>query len=243
MASDIGEIIPVYKPRGVTSFEVVSKVRRELAKIPHEGRVQKIGHAGTLDPLAEGLLILLTGSKTKSMNDFLKLDKEYLATFRLGVTSKSFDLETELVVLASQSDFSEDQIREVLRKYTGRIEQVPPEYSATWVDGKRAYKLARSGVKFELKPKSVFISELALETFVRPFLKLRIVCSSGTYIRSLARDIGKDLGCGAVMTELIRTRIGTYKVDEAIRLEGPIVLPRLVQQTAPPDGSQGRYAA
>jgi tRNA pseudouridine55 synthase len=211
MQSDHGEIIPVYKPKGLTSFEVVRQVRRTL-------KVKRVGHAGTLDPLAEGLLIILTGKKTKSMDDFLKLDKEYLATFKLGFTSKSHDLETELVEQAAREDLKEEQITDVLRDYTGRIEQVPPQFSAAWVDGKRAYKLARNGVRFELKAKAVFISELKLESFAYPSLKLRIVCSSGTYIRSLARDIGADLRCGAVLTELVRTRIGTYRAEEAIKL-------------------------
>lgn len=207
-----GLIIPIYKPTGISSFEVVREVRNEL-------RVKKVGHSGTLDPLAEGLLIILTGNKTKLMNDFLRLDKEYLATFRLGVTSKSYDLETEVVEQTSNIDFSESRIREVLEKYTGRIEQVPPEYSAAWINGKRAYKLARRGVKFELKPKTVSISELTIESYVPPFLKVKIVCSSGTYIRSLARDIGRDLGSGAILTRLVRTRIGSYYADKAIKFE------------------------
>lgn len=182
MPIENGQIIPVLKPRGVTSFEVVRKVRSVL-------KIKRVGHAGTLDPLAEGLLIVLTGSKTKLMNDFLKFDKEYLATFRLGVTSKSYDLETEMIVQKLEIDFSEERVREVLHGYTGRIEQIPPEYSAAWVDGKRAYKLARQGVKFELKPKMVSISELKIEMFAPPDLKLKIVSSSGTYIRSLARNM------------------------------------------------------
>ncbi len=207
-----GLVIPIYKPTGLSSFEVVREVRNEL-------KVKKVGHSGTLDPLAEGLLIILTGNKTKLMSEFLRLDKEYLATFRLGVTSKSYDLETAIVEQTSHIDFSESRIREVLEKYTGRIEQVPPEYSAAWIDGKRAYNLARRGVKFELRPKTVSISELTIKLYTPPFLKVEIVCSSGTYIRSLARDIGRDLGSGAVLTGLVRTRIGSYYADKAIRLE------------------------
>jgi tRNA pseudouridine55 synthase len=218
MASEVGEIIPVYKPKGMTSFEVVRKVRNELSKLPYAGRLRKVGHAGTLDPLAEGLLIVLTGSKTKLMDDFLKLDKEYFATFKLGVTSKSDDLETEVVEQTVDINFSEEQIVEVLKKFTGRIEQVPPEYSAAWVDGKRAYHLARRGVEFTLKPKVVIVNEMKIESFLPPFLKLIIICSSGTYVRSLARDIGEKLGCGAILTELVRTRIGSYKVEDATKL-------------------------
>lgn len=212
MASDGGSIIPVYKPRGITSFEVVRIVRREL-------NLRKVGHAGTLDPLAEGLLILLTGSKTKMMDELLKVGKEYVATLKLGSVSKSHDLETELVVRAPYVKVSETEIRESLKKYRGQIEQVPPEYSAAWVNGKRAYNLAREGVRFKLKPKVVTISEIEVVSYISPALVLRIACSSGTYVRSLARDIGEDLGCGAVLTELVRTRIGPYSVENAIRLD------------------------
>jgi tRNA pseudouridine55 synthase len=196
----------------MTSFEVVRRVRREL-------NVKKVGHAGTLDPLAEGLLIVLTNSKTKLMGDFLKLDKEYIATLRLGVVSKSHDLETEVMEQTNLSGLSEIPIADVLKKFTGRIEQVPPEYSAAWIGGKRAYHLARAGADFKLEPKIVTISELKIEDFKSPFLKLKIVCSSGTYIRSLARDIGEKLGCGAILVELIRTRIGSYRIEDAIKID------------------------
>lgn len=212
MTNDSDSIIAVYKPRGMTSFNVVRTVRRELG-------LKKVGHAGTLDPLAEGLLILLTGRKTKLMESFLKLDKEYVATLRLGVTSRSHDLETEVVAQDAEVPNDEDRIRGALAKFTGSIEQIPPDYSAAWVDGKRAYHLARKGVEFELKPKNVTISEIAVEAYNPPSLRLRITCSSGTYIRSLARDIGDELGCGAVLEKLVRTRIGSYKSDEAFKLE------------------------
>lgn len=209
--NDSGSIIAVYKPKGMTSFEVVRNVRTEL-------RLRKVGHAGTLDPLAEGLLILLTGKKTKMMDHFLKLDKEYIATLRLGVVSKSHDLETELIEHSGELPTLE-RIREVVSKFTGTIEQVPPNYSATWVEGKRAYDLARRGVEFELKPKTVKISRIDVEAYSPPLLSLRVVCSSGTYIRSLARDIGDEIGCGSVLEGLLRTRIGTYKVQDAIKLD------------------------
>lgn len=212
MATDSDSIMAVYKPKGMTSFQVVRTVRNGL-------KIKKVGHAGTLDPLAEGLLILLTGKKTKLMESFLQMEKEYVAILRLGVTSRSHDLETELVEQVSDISYSEIEIREVLAKFTGRIEQVPPDYSAAWVDGKRAYHLARRGVEFELKPKTVTISEIEIESYTPPLLKLRVVCSSGTYIRSLARDIGDELGCGSVLEELIRTRIGAYKAEDAIRLD------------------------
>ncbi len=205
-------IIPVYKPKGMTSFEVVRKARREL-------NLKKVGHAGTLDPLAEGLLILLTGDKTKSMESFMRLEKEYAATLKLGAVSNSHDLETEVTEQASSVDFSADKIETTLKKFKGRIEQVPPDYSAAWVNGKRAYHLARRGVKPDLKPKAVTVSEMHIESYVPPVLQLRIVCSSGTYVRSLVRDIGEDLGCGAVLTALVRSRIGSYRAEEAVKIE------------------------
>ncbi len=212
MTNEPGSIISVYKPKGMTSFEVVRKVRNGL-------KLKKVGHAGTLDPLAEGLLIILTGDKTKSMGSFLGLDKEYLATLRLGVTSKSHDMETELVEKASDVSFPEERVREAVAKFVGTIEQVPPEYSAAWVGGKRAYHLARRGVEFELKPKKVNIYGISIESFVPPLLKLKVTCSSGTYIRSLARDLGGELGCGSVLIDLVRTRIGEYRVGNAITLD------------------------
>lgn len=210
--NDDGIVIPVYKPKGMTSFEVVRTVRRELS-------VRKVGHAGTLDPLAEGLLIVLTGTKTKLMSEFLKLEKEYVADLKLGVVSKSWDLETELTERSAAITFKPEMIYNCLDKFKGRIDQLPPEYSATWVNGKRAYNLARRGVDFDLKPKSVTISEIELLKFDPPLLSIRVVCSSGTYIRSLARDIGEELGCGAVLAGLVRTRIGTFTSLEAVKLE------------------------
>ncbi len=205
-------VLPIYKPRGMTSFGMVRTVRNQL-------NLRKVGHAGTLDPLAEGLLIILTGKKTKLMGEFLKMDKEYHATLQLGVESSSHDLETGVTERVKDLDLSLAQLEDALKKFTGRIEQVPPAYSAKWLDGKRAYRLARQNVGFELKPKLVTIEKIEIQSFNCPFVDLRVVCSSGTYIRSLARDIGTELGCGAVLAKLIRTRIGTYTVEAAIRLE------------------------
>ncbi len=207
-----GSILPVYKPVGATSFEIVRTVRNRM-------KIGKVGHAGTLDPLAEGLLIILTGKKTRLMDEFLKMNKEYLATLQLGVESKSHDLETPVVSKVQSLNLSREKIEEVLKEFTGNIEQVPPIYSAKWVDGKRAYDLARRNVDFELKPKVVSIYKIIPESIALPFVEVRVVCSSGTYIRSLARDIGSRLGCGAVLAKLVRTRIGTYTLDNAIRPE------------------------
>ena len=212
MTANNDSILAFYKPRGMTSFEVVRRVRREMG-------LRKVGHAGTLDPLAEGLLIILTGTKTKMMDSFLRMEKEYLASLRLGVTSRSHDLETEIVERTSNISFSKEDLSKVIGKFTGKIEQVPPDFSAAWVDGKRAYHLARKGVEFELKPKQVVISEISIESYTPPVLKIRVVCSSGTYIRSLARDIGDELGCGAVLEGLVRTRIGEYRAEDALKLD------------------------
>ncbi len=199
-----GEIIPIYKPRGITSFAVVRKIRQAMS-------VQKVGHAGTLDPLAEGLLIVLTGSKTKLMNEFLKFDKEYSAAFRLGVTSKSYDLETEIVEVSSFPDLEETRIEAVLQKYKGRIEQLPPEYSAAWIGGKRAYHLARRGVEVTLKPKFVSISSLDLVSYIPPIIELRVVC--------LERHLHKKSGKRSRPRPWMRSRVdpaGSYP-NRAIR--------------------------
>lgn len=172
-ATDQGSILPVYKPAGMTSFKIVQLVRNQL-------KIKKVGHAGTLDPLAEGLLIVLTGNKTKLMDDFLKLNKEYVATLHFGVVSKSHDLETEVTERVRNLMLTVADLEEVSKKFCGRIEQVPPSYSAKWVNGKRAYSLARQNVGFELKPKSVTINRISVESFSLPFAELRIECSSGT---------------------------------------------------------------
>jgi tRNA pseudouridine 55 synthase len=207
-----GKVIPIYKPKGMTSFAALKKVRNLLC-------IKKIGHAGTLDPLAEGVLILLTDSKTKLMGEFLKFEKEYIATVQFGISSPSDDLETKPIVVAEHLTLTEEKLREKLTEFIGEVEQIPPSFSATWVNGKRSYELARKGKSVTLKPKRVLIKTIELLSFELPYAKLKIVCSSGTYIRSLVRDLGNSLGIGAVLVDLVRTRIGSYTLEDAIRIE------------------------
>ncbi|MGC8654235.1 MAG: tRNA pseudouridine(55) synthase TruB [Candidatus Kryptoniota bacterium] len=210
--SEEGRVIPVYKPKGMTSFAALRRVRNLLG-------IKKIGHAGTLDPLAEGLLILLTERKTRLMEEFLKLEKEYVAELQFGISSPSHDLETNPVTVAENLTLTEDNLRQTLAEFVGEIDQIPPSFSATWVNGKRSYELARKGKYVTLKPKKVLIKQIELLSFELPYARLRIVCSSGTYIRSLVRDIGNRLGIGAVLVDLVRTRIGTYTLEDAKRIE------------------------
>ena len=203
-----GQVILIDKPLEWTSFDVVKKIRYLI-------KIKKIGHAGTLDPLATGLLILCTGKRTKSIEQFMAEEKEYTGTFTLGQTTPSYDLETEPSEPQDVSHITEAMLQEAVHKFTGTIEQVPPMHSAIKVDGKRVYKLARQGKSIALKSREVIISEFELVKVDLPKVDFRVVCSKGTYIRSLANDFGAVLGVGAHLSALRRTRIGEYKVDEA----------------------------
>lgn len=211
-----GEIFCVDKPLGLTSFAVVKKVRGTLRKMLGGGNV-KVGHAGTLDPLATGVLIVCTGRKTKDIGALQAGVKEYIADIRLGATTPSFDLETDIDSTFPWEHITRKQIEEVLQsRFVGTIEQVPPKFSACKVDGKPAYKLARKGEDVEIRPKTLTIDEIeVLECGMpaEPTLKVRVVCSKGTYIRALARDIGEALGSGAHLTGLRRTRVGNTSVN------------------------------
>lgn len=213
------KIILVDKPAGITSFGVVAKVRGYLrAKYKHKIRV---GHTGTLDPFATGLLIILSGKMTKKSNEFLKLDKEYEATMKLGYTSATGDPEGEIMPYITNNDGQTpklEAIMTVLDSFVGIIEQVPPKYSAIKVNGQRAYKLARKGAEFEIPTRQVEIYSIEIINYNYPELAIRCHVSSGTYIRSLAEDIGKALGTGAYLTALRRTRIAEYSVDDAVPL-------------------------
>lgn len=215
-----GEILTFNKPYKWTSFDVVSKVR---AKVRHRIKVKKlkVGHAGTLDPLATGVLIVCLGKATKQIEELQKHTKEYVATVRLGATTPSFDLETEEDATYPTDHITEDMIRQILNQFTGEIMQTPPAFSAVKVDGKRAYALARSGKDVELKAKPVFIDEIELMQcdLDKKQIVIRVVCSKGTYIRSLARDIGLALNTGAYLTDLCRTRIGEYKLADCLDIE------------------------
>ncbi len=208
------------KPYTWTSFDVVNKIRRELCR--HLGvKKLKVGHAGTLDPLATGLMLVCTGRATKSIDTLQAQTKEYVATLALGATTPSFDLEHDIDARYPVDHITAELVHATLQQFRGRIEQVPPAFSAVKVDGHRAYALARRGRDVELAPKELVIDELEVTDASRlPHeLTLRIVCSKGTYIRALARDIGQALGSGAHLLALRRTRIGPYAVDQAMTLD------------------------
>ncbi len=212
-----GEIFSIDKPLRWTSFEVVKRVRARLRK--HLGiKSVRVGHAGTLDPLATGVLLVCTGRMTKRIEQLQAGVKEYVAGIRLGATTPSYDLETEVDATYPWQHITREQVQEVLqRQFTGTIEQVPPKFSACKVDGKPAYKLARKGKDVEIRPKTLVIDEievLACGLPAEPTLTIRVVCSKGTYIRALARDIGEALGSGAHLTSLRRTRVGDVRVEQ-----------------------------
>lgn len=209
-------ILLIDKPAGMTSFGVVARIRRILTK--QAGKKVKVGHTGTLDPFATGLMILVTGQECKNASAYSKLDKIYEATIRLGQTSTTGDPEGEIVD-ASQDRPSQGDIERVLTLFKGEIVQTPPMYSAIKVDGQRAYKLARAGHEVVIPTRTVTIHQLDLQGYTYPELKIRAHVSSGTYIRTLAEDIGKALGTGAYCTELRRTRIADWSIDEAKTLQ------------------------
>ena len=215
-----GTILSFDKPLEWTSFGLVNKVRYLLCRHIGEKKL-KVGHAGTLDPLATGVLIICTGKATKQIDTLQAKTKEYVATLQLGATTPSFDLETEVDATYPTAHITEEKVQEVLTRFIGRIEQVPPSYSACKVDGKRAYDLARQGKEVELKAKVLVIDEIELQDFNSSSMQatIRVVCSKGTYIRALARDIGLALDSGAHLTALRRTRIGDYKVEDCHTLD------------------------
>ncbi len=247
MNPQAGEILIFNKPYRWTSFNVVAKVRGELS---HRLGVKKlkVGHAGTLDPLATGVLIICTGKSTKLIDELQAHTKEYVATIKLGATTPSFDMETAEDATYPTEHITRELVEEKLKAFVGRIEQIPPTFSAVKVDGKRAFKYARKGEDIELKPKILVIDELEILHFgelstvdsqpsndndprerikyqsdnlqgSRLSLTIRVVCSKGTYIRALARDIGQALGSGGYLTGLIRTRIGKYTLQDCMDIE------------------------
>jgi tRNA pseudouridine55 synthase len=213
-----GEVLLFDKPYGWTSFDLVGKVRNFLCR---ELKVKKlkVGHAGTLDPLATGLMILCTGKATKQVESLQAHEKEYLATLKLGATTPSFDCETPENQWFNTDHIDIDLFSEKLREFQGALEQVPPSFSAVKINGKRAYKHARAGRDPELKPKTIVISHIELLSFNMPEAIICVKCSKGTYIRALARDIGNVLGSGAYLTALRRTRIGDFYVDNALNFD------------------------
>lgn len=231
-----GEILYVDKPLEWTSFDVVKRLRGVLFHRLHRKKF-KVGHAGTLDPLATGVMIVVTGRATKLIESLQAGVKEYVATIRIGATTPSFDLETEVDAVYPTEHVTEELIRKALPKFTGRIEQVPPAFSACKVDGKRAYKMARKGHEVELKPKVLVIDEIEMLSFdaAEMVVTLRIVCSKGTYIRAIARDLGEALGSGAHLIGLRRTRVGEVTVDKCLSVDQTVELIRNVEITFPDD--------
>lgn len=219
-----GEVILIHKPLTWTSFQVVNKMKYIIKHHPSqwlEGkRIEpKIGHAGTLDPLATGLLIVCTGKQTKSIESYQALEKEYTGTFFIGATTPCFDLEKAIDAWYPVEHLTEQLIYETAEKFTGIQEQTPPLFSAVKIDGKRAYELARAGKEAEIKSKKISIHEFKITRIALPEVDFKVVCSKGTYIRSLARDFGLSMGTGAHLTALCRTRIGNFKLENAMSLE------------------------
>ena len=213
-----GQVLLIDKPLNWTSFQAVNKLRWEIRQAFSIKKI-KVGHAGTLDPLATGLLIICTGKMTKQINTFQGQDKEYTGTFVLGSTTPSYDLETEIDQKFPTEHISEEHIRNTTSQFIGEIEQFPPVFSALKKDGKRLYEYARAGEEVEIKSRKVSISEFEITKIEGLHIEFRVVCSKGTYIRSLAHDFGKALNSGAHLSALRRTRIGDFKVEDALTPE------------------------
>ena len=213
-----GEILHINKPLHWTSFRVVNVFRAKLCRKLNIKKL-KVGHAGTLDPLATGVVTICTGRKTKLIEELQKHTKEYIADIKLGATTPSFDLETEIDFEYPTQHITKELIEDVLKSFIGTIEQVPPVFSAVKVDGKRAYEYARKNEDIELKPKILVIDSIELISCNIPDITIKVVCSKGTYIRALARDIGIALNSGAHLTGLVRTRVGDVGLDSCLQME------------------------
>jgi tRNA pseudouridine55 synthase len=213
-----GKVLLFDKPVYWTSFDLVNKVR-VMIRSSFGIKKLKVGHAGTLDPLASGLMIICTGKATKKIDQFRDLDKEYFATFHLGETTPSFDLETETDNHYPTDHISEDMVKGVLVGFLGEQKQLPPMYSAKLIAGKRAYEFARKGIEKKLEPVTIYFREIELISFKLPEVKIRLLCSKGTYIRSFARDFGQALKSGSYLSALERSAIGEYQVKDAYSLE------------------------
>ena len=237
-----GEILCFDKPLTWTSFDVVNRFRYKLCRALGVKKI-KVGHAGTLDPLATGVLIVCTGKATKRIEELQAQTKEYLATLKLGATTPSFDLEKEVDATYPTEHINKEMVEEVLKSFVGNIQQIPPVFSACKVDGKRAYEKARKGEEVELKAKEIKIDEIELTHCDLPIIQIRVVCSKGTYIRSLARDIGEALQSGAHLIELRRTRVGDYTVADSIAPDNiESFLSSVVNQSSIPSTAMGSTA-
>jgi len=207
-----GRVVLINKPLHWTSFDVIRKIRNTI-------KVKKVGHAGTLDPLATGLLIVCTGKFTKNINEYMAQEKEYTGTFTLGATTPTFDLESEPVNFKSIEGISAETIIETSKKFTGEIMQMPPIHSAIKQKGKPVYLLARKGIDITMEPRKITIHDFEITDINLPVVSFKVVCTTGTYIRSLAHDFGQSLGCGAYLSNLCRTRIGDFTLDGALNID------------------------
>ena len=215
----LGKILLIDKPLTWSSFQAVNKIKYTLKRKYNLPKSFKIGHAGTLDPLASGLLIICTGKFTKKISELQGMAKEYTGTFNLGATTPSYDLETEINKTFPTEHITEDLIKETTKQFIGETFQKPPVFSAIKKDGKRLYEHARKGEEVEVQPRKITIHEFEITKISFPEIDFRVVCSKGTYIRSLAYDFGKALGSGAYLSALRRTKIGEFSVDNAIKIE------------------------
>ena len=214
-----GQVLLIDKPLTWTSFQAVNKIRWHIKQRFNLKKI-KVGHAGTLDPLATGLLIICTGKQTKEINTYQGQNKEYTGAFTLGATTPSYDLETEVNETFSIDHITEDLLKQTTQKFIGDIDQKPPIFSAIKKDGKRLYELARKGETTEIKSRKVTVSEFEITKVALPIVEFRVVCSKGTYIRSLAYDFGQALNSGAHLSVLRRTKIGEFSVENAESIEG-----------------------
>lgn len=207
-----GKVLNINKPEGWTSFDVVKKIRSTI-------RVKKVGHAGTLDPFATGVLLVCTGRATKQVEDLMQLEKEYVAELELGKTTDSFDRTGKILSETEVGQLAETEIQGVCAQFEGETLQTPPMYSALKINGQRLYELARKGITVERRPRKINIYRLDVLNMEIPSVTLRVVCSRGTYVRALAHDIGERLGCGAYLKALVRSRIGSYRLADAMTIE------------------------
>jgi tRNA pseudouridine55 synthase len=207
-----GQVLIINKPYEWTSFDVVRKIRNQL-------KIKKVGHAGTLDPLATGVLILCTGKFTKRINEYMAQEKEYTGHIVLGATTPTYDLESDPINEQPFQHLTEEDIKHATQQFIGEIMQVPPAHSAIKIDGKRVYELARKGIDVVIEPRKITIKEFEISSINLPEIGFRVVCTTGTYIRSLANDFGKALGCGGYLSSLCRTRIGEFTIDQSMTME------------------------
>lgn len=227
-----GEILYIDKPLHWSSFDAVKRVRGMLVRRLKLKKI-KVGHAGTLDPLATGVMIVCTGKATKRIDELQAHVKEYIATIALGATTPSFDLETEIDETFPTEHITRELVDEALSQFIGEIQQVPPAFSACKVDGKRAYKMARKGHEVELKPKLLVIDEIELLEYSQTSITIRVVCSKGTYIRALARDIGKVLNSGGHLTALRRTRVGDVSIAQCMSVDDAVKMLDTIEMVMP----------